>query len=270
MSTDKYPKLEKEQDKYVFAPPLSFFEKCRQKFSYIIWEQFIPLVKLFRKMGTGASPNFEFTKKEIKTGVLLLTDLEELLGCLERVPLIDEVASDLVSGFFFNANIGKSEEGYSKNFRFFDLRSESNCIQKVFNNLAPEITACLGHGFRIANLNCWSMTPDAAGFASNAWHTDGFPSGMYKLLIYLTPPSKEGGTSEIKFSDGTSTLVEGPAGTWLLFNSTNLIHRGLPALSGERVVINATIIPAFNNHTRPFFAGQAACFPWFPWVIPFS
>ena len=270
MSTDNLPELEQNNNKYGSAPPPSFFQKFRHKISYITWGQHKQLARLFAKMRTGINPDSEFVKKEIRTGVLLQTDLEELLGCLEKAPLMKEVASDLVSGFFSNINIDKSEEGYSKNFRFFDLRSESNCIQKVFNNLAPEITACLGHNFRIANLNCWGMTPAAAEFASNAWHTDGLPPGMYKLLIYLTPPSKEGGTSEIKFSDGTSTLVEGPAGSWLLFNSTNLLHRGLPALSGERIIINATIIPAFKNQTRPFFAGQAAVFPWFPWVIPLS
>jgi hypothetical protein len=270
MGTDNHPKSEKKYNKYVSAPSLSFIEKCRHKVSYIIWEQFKQLAKIFGRVITGIIPDSEFSKKEVKTGVIPQADLKELLDCLERAPQISGVANDLVPGFFSNINIAQSEEGYSKNFRFFNLRSESKCIQKVFNNLAPEIMARLGHGFRIANINCWSMTPASAGFAANAWHTDGFPPGMYKLLIYLTPPSEEGGTSEIKFSDGTSTMVVGPAGTWLLFNSTKLIHRGLPALSGERVIINTTIIPAFKNQTSPFFAGQAACFPWFPWVIPFS
>jgi len=272
MNTDNSPESEKKNNKleYAAGPPLSFFEKCRHKISYITWGQYRRLTRFFAKMGSGIVPDSDFTNKEVKTGVLSQTDLDELLSCVKNVPLMNEVAGDLVSGYFTNANIGKSEEGYSENFRFFDLRSESKRIQKVYNHLAQEITACLGHGFRIANMNCWGMTPESAGFGANAWHTDGFPPGMYKLLIYLTPPSKEEGTSEIKFSDGTSTMVEGPAGTWLLFNATTLIHRGLPSLSGERIIINSTIIPAFKNHTRPFFAGQAACFPWFPWVIPFS
>ena len=110
--------------------------------------------------------------------------------------------------------------------------------------------------------------PSAVGLGANAWHSDGFPPGIYKLLFYLDPADKNKGSTEIRLPDGSSKVVEGPAGTWLLFNSTDLNHRGLPATSDERVIINATVAPAFKENRCPIFAGLNANFPWFPWSVP--
>ena len=110
--------------------------------------------------------------------------------------------------------------------------------------------------------------PESAGLGTNAWHTDSYPSQIYKLLIYLNPASRETGTSEILLLNGSSTIIEGPAGTWMLFNSTILRHRGLPAVSEERTIINVTMVPAFKGNNYPVMAGMSAVFPWFPWSIP--
>ena len=93
---------------------------------------------------------------------------------------------------------------------------------------------------------------------------------MYKVLFYLNPAGKNTGSTEMRLPDGSSRIIEGPAGTWVLFNSTALTHRGLPDTSGERVIINATVVPAFKENLFPVFAGLAANFPWFPWNVPSS
>ena len=91
---------------------------------------------------------------------------------------------------------------------------------------------------------------------------------IYKVLIYLTPPGRERGSSEVLLPDGSSKMVEGPAGTWVLFNATTLYHRGVPAISGERTIMNVTVVPAFKGAMLPVFAGLNANFPWFPWSVP--
>jgi len=247
----------------------SFLEKCRHKISYIVWRQYRRLIRLTSKNSyMKLNLDSEFRKNELKIGELSPADLNLLWECIKRSPLLPRTSHDCISGYYYDEHAGTLEKGWANHFRFFDLKKETKNIKNVLSNIAPTIRSCLGHPFRIANMNCWGMMPSSDGFGSNAWHNDGFPPGMYKLLIYLNPPGRETGTSEVRLPDGSSTIIEGPAGTWVLFNSTTLLHRGLPASSVERTIINVTIVPAFKESVYPVIAGVRANFPWFPWSIP--
>lgn len=124
--------------------------------------------------------------------------------------------------------MSKIESKFNEGFYFFNIKETKQQIQKVFTQLAPNIRTCLGHPYRIANVRSWKLLPDAKKFGPNAWHTDGFPYQVFKLLIYISAPSKKGGTTEIKLRTGEMVPLEGPPGTWVLFNSTRLTHRGIP------------------------------------------
>ena len=247
---------------------LSFFQKCRHKISYAVWNHYGKLVKIISKNPSG-KPSSDFKFKELKIGKLSTSDLNLLRESVGRSPHLPKASDDLISGYFTDIYSDAIDIYVSnKFFTIFDLKKETKNIKKVFLNIAPEIRACLGHPFRIANVNCWGVMPSSAGIASNAWHVDGYPRRMYKLVIYLNPPSRDNGTSEVLMPDGSSTIVEGSAGTWMLFNSSTLSHRGIPATKGERIIINATIVPAFKENVFPVIAGMSSNFPWFPWSIP--
>ena len=248
----------------------SFFQKCLHKISYIVWEQHRKLIKLFGKNSNlKFDLDFEFRKNELKIGKLSTSDLRLLRECIERSPVIPRPSHDFISGYFTDIFSGVVDAlSQANHYKCLDLKKETKNVERVLSNIAPEIRSCLGHPFRVANVNCWGVMPLSAGFVTNAWHVDGYPPGMYKLIIYLNPAGKETGTSELLLPDGSSTIVQGPAGTWILFNSSTLCHRGLPAVSGERTVINVTIVPAFKENVYPVIAGMSANFPWFPWSIP--
>ena len=256
------PNWNEYQDWYSQGRGIPFIEKCRHKLSYAFGGN---TSDLYSKKAYAESRDAEFMKNDLKTGVLSSSDLQILLDSIENAPLMPRLASDHIPGYYFDKNFSILESGWAEHFRYFDLRGETESIQKVFSNLAPKIRACFGYDFRLVNFNCWGMQPSSAGFGANVWHTDGFPPGIYKVLIYLTPPGKERGTSEVLLPDGSKTMVEGPAGTWILFNATTLYHRGVPAVSGERIIMNVTVVPAFKGAVRPVFAGLNANFPWFPW-----
>ena len=133
------------------------------------------------------------------------------------------------------------------------------------SQLSVEIKHCLGTGWKVVNTRAWEshLTSDEVG--SNVWHTDGFAKGLYKILIYLNEVGKQFGTTEIELHNGQIFSVEGPPGTFVFFNSSDFIHRGVPPRTGTRPVIELTVMPALWNDCRPIFAGQNALYPRFPW-----
>ena len=68
--------------------------------------------------------------------------------------------------------------------------------------------------------------------------------------------------------DGFIKTIEGPAGTWVFFNPTDLIHRGVTPIieNAEKIVIEVIFAPAVKENFAPVFAGLNASHPWFPWT----
>jgi hypothetical protein len=249
---------------------LSFLEKCLHKSSYLVWKLHKSLATFFYKKALWKiSRDTEFAKNDIKQGVLSSADLDLLRDCVNRSPAMEKDPKDYLPGYYFDKDGGVLTEEFKIQFRFFDLRGEEEHLQKILSSIAREITSCFGHPFRIANLVCHEISPTSADFGSNVWHTDGFPPGIYKVLIYLNPAHKNSGSTEIKFPDGSSKIIEGPSGTWFLFNP-NLFHRGLPAPNVGRVIIMVTLVPSLKENLHPIFAGVSANFPFFPWNVPDS
>jgi hypothetical protein len=230
------------------------------------WYFYTKLVKVFSKFKNEFGKRNEFfTKNEMATGVLPHEELEILKKCISESSHIIIERDDYHQGFCFNSEVGKIESKFDKGFYFFNIKKSKQHIQKVFAKLAPAIRACLGHPFRIANVRSWELLPDAKRFGPNAWHTDGFPYQIFKLLIYISAPGKERGTTEVKLRNGETVPVEGPSGTWILFNSTKLTHRGIPPQIDSRTIIEVTIIPSFQEDPRPAFPGLNATHPIYPW-----
>jgi len=128
--------------------------------------------------------------------------------------------------------------------------------------------ACLGYPVRVVNVRCWGIKSNSPEMGPNAWHTDSFAHGINKILIYLTPASPEMGTTEVRLGDNSVISLDGPAGSWILFDPTKFFHRGISPSSsaGERIILEITIAPSFCENLQPIFAGLNASYPWFPWT----
>ena len=87
------------------------------------------------------------------------------------------------------------------------------------------------------------------------WHRDQFPTGLHKLLIYLSGASKDIGTTEIKLKGEEIKAVEGRPGVGVLFDTNMIEHRGFGPKSIEhRYSVEFTFAPTFREssiHSLP-------------------
>jgi hypothetical protein len=160
-------------------------------------------------------------------------------------------------------------EAVRTNFSFFRISADpGGPLARAVRQIGQFATASLGHPVKVVNVRMWS-TPSSSGkeAGANTWHRDGFPDGVLKIMTYLTPPSREAGTTEIQLEDGNSLVLEGPAGTIMLFDNSKLLHRGVPPTGQrpDRLIMEVTIIPALFSRFAPVFAGLNAQFPNYPW-----
>ena len=155
---------------------------------------------------------------------------------------------------------------YAKWFRCYDVSSEDEALRRMLNNLIPQIRKCLGYRVRVVKVRCYGILPNGPEFATNTWHSDHFPDGIHKALIFITPPGPLTGTTELRLDNGEIFTVEGPSGSWLFFNASRLFHRGVPSSKRERITLEVTFVPAFKQNANPVFPGDDAHYPVYPWI----
>jgi hypothetical protein len=155
------------------------------------------------------------------------------------------------------------------NFSFLRPRSDtSRPLVETIRYVGRFAASSLGYPVRVVNVRMWSTSASSGKNAgANDWHRDGFPEGILKIMIYLTPPSREIGTTEVQLEDGKSIAVEGQAGLIMLFDNNKLLHRGVPPerQGADRIIVEVTVIPSLFPVLSPVFAGLNAQFPKYPW-----
>ena len=133
--------------------------------------------------------------------------------------------------------------------------------------LEEPVAKILGGNWRVLNVRAW-LTPTRADidFGPNAWHVDGDAAGIFKIMVYLTEIGGDLGGLEIRHKDGSEIPITGPAGTWVLFYNSELMHRGIaPSRPGaSRTAIEITISRWPKMVSKPISVGQNARHPYFP------
>jgi hypothetical protein len=217
----------------------------------------------------GFSPEGEaFERLPLHIGRLSGVNLEALRAAIAAAPEAAFSPDDHLPGYVFPeggvalANIFNA--GY--HFRRLDT-PQKRAIARALDELAPDITRRLASGWRIINLKSWSIRADTVQKGPNAWHRDGFPVGTYKLMIYLTPIGKTVGTTEVRLADGSCRIVEGDAGTYLLFDPSALWHRGIAPSDRcvERIHVEITLMRAAVTDRRLAAGGLNSAYPRLPW-----
>ncbi|MDO8794121.1 MAG: methyltransferase domain-containing protein [Vicinamibacterales bacterium] len=194
---------------------------------------------------------------------------EQVEACLEMVRHADTVlmrAEDSAPGYRRSEKVYKVAKTLNAGHRYFRPRAgELGPLVRVLETLGPAVREAIGTEWRVVNTRVLETLAGAEVMGPNAWHGDGFPPDMLKVMLYLSPAGRESGTTELRLPDGSSLVVEGPAGTWVLFRNSVLIHRGLPPLSGSRLAVETTLVPALRRSVAPVFAGLNATYPEYPW-----
>jgi hypothetical protein len=176
---------------------------------------------------------------------------------------LQDARPDYVSG-----DIGPYVAGLNKDHRWVELGPQIYWgLRQAAVEMFPILNEAFGYPVKVVNVRCWETPSIQEERGPNAWHRDYFPSGLFKTLLYLTPPGPETGTTEVQLANGSTVHAEGPAGTFFCFDSNALLHRGVsprPDKIPKRTIIEFTTMPFFMNIPDPVIAGINACYPQAP------
>ena len=174
---------------------------------------------------------------------------------------------DFTNGYVAGQEIHSYAESYNSSIQHLILDDGlQKEIEQLLLPISDLVADCLGHPWRIVNFLCRRTLPTASEVGPLAWHNDGWPRSLVKILIYFTPLGSDTGTTELQVSENAVHQIQGEAGTWCLFRNSGLVHRGIRPKSQPRVSIEVTIGPSWSNQTFPEFAGLNAQYPKYPWT----
>lgn len=234
------------------------------------WRVNVLLSRLCGRLRGHASPDGEaFRRLPMHLGRLSEANLNALREAIAAAPIAPFSAADHAPGYVFNEGDDAIARIFNDGYRFRRLDApQRRAIARALDELASEITRCLASGWRVINVKSWSIRSETVQLGPNAWHLDGFPVGTFKLMIYLTPIGKMHGTTEVKLGDGSSRILEGEAGTYLLFDPSVLLHRGIApgAPAVERIHIEITLMVTPVTDRRLADGGLNSSYPRLPWA----
>jgi hypothetical protein len=125
--------------------------------------------------------------------------------------------------------------------RVWDFNSKNAFFDKLQQELRDSIKSFVKSPFCFVNARAWKTLPNSELFGPNSLHTDGFYPGHLKVMLYLTPLSKESGALQV----GQELIIDKPAGTAVIFKNSDVRHSGIPGKSEERISIEITIFRSF-------------------------
>jgi hypothetical protein len=219
-------------------------------------------------MGRHRKVDPDFASTGMKYGRLSQEHLAVVLDVLAKAPPTRVVNDDYAIGYISHPFTPQAEAKINKNSTYYYLSpAELEALAPVLESFREPVAACYGSPWRILNVRSWVTHADAEQYGPNEWHTDGLVPQVWKVMIYPGGVGPDRGTTEILGQDGTSSIVDGPPGTWLLFKPT-LRHRGIPPTRGERMLLELIVAPSFQHDQRPLAAGLNAHYPSNPWFRP--
>jgi hypothetical protein len=167
-----------------------------------------------------------------------------------------------------------SESDLQENIPHKTIESARQLIANIFDEIADQVEPILGYCIEIINIRFFKLirSPGSESSAYNSLHTDGFPPGIYKILIYIDGANLFLGTTQIFFGttiDSPSTTVSCNPCQFILFDSNNLFHRAIPPqLQGDgRLTIELTIGPALRRSNQFMDPGFYAFYPLVPLML---
>jgi len=197
-------------------------------------------------------------------GSLKKNTAERLADVIEQDKIVRMIASDHNPNYIHNDRI--DEEKINKANIFYRPSTQTlELLQEILKTIEVPIASHIGSRWKAVNVRHWSTQQSKESYGANRWHTDGMPNSIRKIMIYPQEVSVLTGTTEIQKKNGENYTVEGEAGTWLLFDNSILLHRGIPPPKGSRHVLEITIAPSFRGGGIAFFAGNNGQYPQFPW-----
>ncbi|MCF6440355.1 hypothetical protein L1077_13040 [Pseudoalteromonas luteoviolacea] len=178
----------------------------------------------------------------------------------EQVQLIDSSQYDF--DYFSNA-LGEQNTDLK---RLEVTPAAQLAIEDFLEKHYEEIAQQLGSHWKVVNCRITKLAKVLnSNVGSNKLHLDNMPKPVKKILLYITPPSADTGSTMIQLEDGSQITVEGEAGTFLLFQNSRLQHRGLSTDKLNRLVCELTIATNQYKDTQVRTVGLVSEYPYKPW-----
>tara|TARA_A100001388_G_scaffold272434_1_gene252726 strand:- start:1446 stop:2084 length:639 start_codon:yes stop_codon:yes gene_type:complete len=149
-----------------------------------------------------------------------------------------------IKGLLLN-NKKKGIEGKNMEKYVIDFINMPKKLQKeLHSEIRIKIAKAVKSPFAFINTRSWKTLPNNINnFGATSFHRDGFWPGHLKVMIYLGPMDEDFGYFEIE----NNLIKNKPPGTAILFQNSDLRHRGVSGKKKERLSIEITIFRTFLN-----------------------
>ena len=235
---------------------------------HVAWKWYARFAR--RRAKLPAEPDEQarrFHEQGFVQGEFAIGEVESFVRSLDGAETIGWSAGDFTPGYVLDFSLATIAGEYNACHRHFVLSDRHlTQIQRWLDSISSLVRSCLRSHWRVANLKLRRTIVAAAEVGPNCWHNDQMPADICKILLYLTPPGDDSGTTEILRHDGVTERISGPAGTWCLFRNSVLEHRGVAPRTTERLVLEITLVPALRMETRPVCPGINTQYPKYPWI----
>lgn len=233
-----------------------------RKVSNVIWGEYLDVLALAWEGLRNES--FERTRNVI--GVLPAVMVYPLRTAIEAAPIEAYLAGNhtrfAVAGTYKDEDVASLTAGN----RFMALDGRTRwAIHPVINYLGNVLQGVLGCKWRILHVRSWIASHGAEN-GPYGWHTDAMPEQMLKLMIYCNEMGGDYGGLEVDTGGGKTQEITGPAGTWVLFYNSLLLHRGIPPRKPglHRTAMEITLVPWVRFALHPRSLGVNGKHPAFP------
>lgn len=236
----------------------------------VAWDIYPKFTKAYALLhGVKAPSDEHFLQYGFRQGVIDEKLNTNFLNAFQYAKAIPFTCEDCDPNYL-SYNMGINTEERLNNSHTYVMLDDlqRDALKPIILSLKDQITECLGMPWRVATLRAWKTAPKPEEFGPNAWHKDGMPLSVLKIMYYPRGASSEKGSVELQLPEVHA--VEGEPGTWVLFKPSEIVHRALAPQVGERIAVEITILPSLTYALEPISAGQNARHPILPWQNPYA
>jgi len=234
---------------------------ARRTISNSAWDSFAASVYALHPEATQT----ELARKGLVTGCLDSATHAELKKLYDAIVPSPFDGDDFTPGYYFDPNM--THHIGAERDKANECRKPSAALLRTLESWMRKeqktIESLMGHPFRVVSVHLFSLRGDTKRGPDHR-HLDGWPVSMKKMMIYMGPTSRIDGSTEFYLKDGSTALIEGPPGTWGLFENSVVNHLAVPPQRTPRPVIEISFVPALSTDTHCIVGGMNAGYPWFP------